>query len=156
MSRNIRPRIACICPFHHDWDAERVAYRNAVKIEIARKKLEFKPNPTYESLLRCLTRESFLWGLYPPDSLLLFYFYIHSLFRGPLAYLLNTNYRMMAPERLSTECLYANRLLHMKQSIRYENLHCYRTWHDSSILLLHVGLLWLWGKKFFRREGSIK
>jgi len=28
------PRIACLCPFHHDWDAERVAYRNAVKLEI--------------------------------------------------------------------------------------------------------------------------
>ena len=56
--RNIKPRICCICPFHHDWDAERVAYRNAVKIEIARKALCFKPNPTYESLVRCLTRKA--------------------------------------------------------------------------------------------------
>ena len=57
ISRNIRPRIACICPFHHDWDEQRVAYRNSVKIEIARKPLKFKPHPTYESLLKCLTRK---------------------------------------------------------------------------------------------------
>ena len=70
ISRNIKPRICCICPFHHDWDAERVAYRNAVKIEIARKPLNFKPHATYESLLKCLTRMYICLSFYSNSRIL--------------------------------------------------------------------------------------